>query len=86
MVVKITAKRQVTFPAAVLEALGVGPGDRLELHEGPDGFLLRPQRIDLAQDIDLSSLAPLRDKIGRDPGPFDLEEFRNQPHDPALRD
>ena len=46
MVVKITAKRQVTFPAAVLEALGVGPGDRLELHEGPDGFLLRPQRID----------------------------------------
>ena len=80
MVVKITAKRQVTFPAAVLDALGVGPGDRLELQEGPDGFLLRPQRIDFA------SLAPLRDKIRRDPGPFDLEEFRNQPHDPTLRD
>ena len=80
MVVKITAKRQVTFPAAVLDALGVGPGDRLELQEGPEGFLLRPQRIDFA------SLAPLRDKLGRDPGPFDLEEFRNQPHDPALRD
>ena len=62
MVVKITAKRQVTFPAAVLDALGVGPGDRLELQEGPDGFLLRPQRIDFA------SLAPLRDKIRRDPG------------------
>ncbi|MCY4377003.1 MAG: AbrB/MazE/SpoVT family DNA-binding domain-containing protein [Spirochaetaceae bacterium] len=77
MVVKIRAKRQVTFPAAVL---GVGPGDRLELQEGPDGFLLRPQRIDFA------SLAPLRDKIRRDPGPFEVEEFRNQPHDPALRD
>lgn len=80
MVVRITAKRQVTFPAAVLEALGVAPGDRLELQEGPDGFLLRPQRIDFANQ------APLRDKIRRDPGPFDLEDFRNQPHDPALRD
>ena len=80
MVVKITAKRQVTFPAAVLEAIGVGPGDRLELHEGPDGFLLRPQRIDFDR------LAPLRDKVRPDADPFDLEEFRSQPHDPALRD
>ncbi|MGH8478460.1 MAG: AbrB/MazE/SpoVT family DNA-binding domain-containing protein [Gammaproteobacteria bacterium] len=31
MIVKFTAKRQVTFPARVLEALGVKPGDRLEL-------------------------------------------------------
>ena len=78
----MAAKRQVTFPAAVLERDREvhGPGDRLELQEGPDGFLLRPQRIDVA------SLAPLRDKIRRDPGPFDLEEFRNQRHDPALRD
>ena len=80
MVVRITSKRQVTFPAVVLDALGVAPGDRLELPEGPEGFLLRPQRMDFA------SLAPLRDKIRRDPGPFDLEEFRSQPHDPALRD
>lgn len=80
MVVRITSKRQVAFPAEVLEALGVGPGDRLELQEGPDGFLLRQQRIDFA------SLTPLRGKIRRDPGPFDLEEFRSQPHDPALRD
>ena len=27
MVVKITSKRQVTFPKRVLDALGVGPGD-----------------------------------------------------------
>ena len=80
MIVRITAKRQVTFPATVLAALGVGPGDRLELKEEPEGYLLRPQRIDF------TSLAPLRDKIRCDPGPFDLEEFRNQPHDPALRD
>ena len=33
MIVKITSKRQVTFPARVLDALGVGPGDQLELQE-----------------------------------------------------
>ena len=27
MFVKITSKRQVTFPKHVLDALGVGPGD-----------------------------------------------------------
>ena len=53
--------------------------DGLDLHESPDGFLLRPQGIDLA------SLAPLRDMIRRDPGPFDVEEFRNQPNPPRLR-
>ena len=46
MQVKITAKRQVTFPARVLDALGVGPGDRLELREGSDGYMLRPVRVD----------------------------------------
>ena len=80
VVVKITAKRQVTLPAAVLDALGVGPGDRLELDEGADGFLLRPQWADSARP------APLHDKIRPGPGPFDVERFRSQPHDPALRD
>lgn len=80
MVVKITSKRQVTFPARVLKALGVGPGDRLELQEAPDGFLLRPRRIDL------SRLAPLRTKLRKGVGRFDLTVFREQRYDPALRD
>ena len=80
MIVTITSKRQVTFPARVLNALGVRPGDQLELEEGPDGFTLRPRRINPAR------LAPLRGKIRGDGDPFDLESFRDQPHDPALRD
>ena len=80
MRVKITSKRQVTFPAHVLDALGLQPGDRLELEEGPDGFLLRPVRVDPTR------LAPLRGKLQRGIGAFDLETFRDQPHDPALRD
>lgn len=80
MLIKVTAKRQVTFPAKVLEALGVNPGDHLELEEGPDGFILRPRRIDPAR------LAPLRNKLRRGQGDFDLESFREESHESALRD
>ena len=80
MFVKITAKRQVTFPARVLEALCVKPGDRLELEEGPDGFVLR------ARHIDRTRLAPLRGKLRHGKGTFDLETFRSRRHDRTLRD
>ena len=80
MYVKITAKRQVTFPARVLEALGVKPGDRVELEEGPDGFVLRARQVDRAR------LAPLRGKLRRGLGSFDLETLRDKPHGRALRD
>ena len=79
MVVKITSKRQVTFPSRVLKALGVGPGDRLEIEETAQGFVLRPRRIDP------SRLAPLRSKIKK-VKPFDIAAFREEKHDPALRD
>ena len=39
MLVKITSKRQVTFPARVLDAIGVRPGDQLELEQGSDGLI-----------------------------------------------
>ena len=80
MIVKITSKRQVTFPARVLDALGVGPGDQLELEEGSGGFVLRPRRIDY------SRLGTLRDKIPPGHPPFDIEVFRKQGYDPSLRD
>ena len=80
MIVKVTSKRQVTFPARVLNALGVGPGDQLELNEGPDGFILRARRIDY------SRLGTLRSKIPPGHPPFDIDTFRKKPYDPALRD
>ena len=79
MIVKITSKRQVTFPARVLDALGVGPGDQLEISEGPDGYILRPRRIDL------SKLGYLRDKIPSGHPPFEIDRFREEGYDPALR-
>ncbi len=80
MIVKITSKRQVTFPAHVLDAMGVGPGDRLEILESPDGYLLKPRRIDH------SKLGILKDLIPPDAPPFDIREFRDGTYDPALRD
>ena len=82
MIVKITSKRQVTFPKRVLDELGVGPGDRLELLEGPDGYTLKPRRIDY------SKLGTLADKIDPNIEPFDIRKFRDdreQGRGPALR-
>ena len=64
----------------VLDALGVQPGDQLEIEEGPGGFTIRPRRIDPTR------LAPLRGKLLSGQEPLDLESFREQPYDPALRD
>ena len=80
MIVKITSKRQVTFPAHVLDAMGVGPGDHLEIQESPERYLLKPRRIDH------SRLAPLRNLIPDGHPPFDIREFREGTYDPALRD
>ena len=80
MLVKITSKGQVTLPATALDAMGVGPGDRLELEESPDGFILRPRRIDL------SLLGGLRGKIPPNHPPFDIEKFREEGYDPELRE
>ena len=77
MIVKVTSKRQVTFPARVLDALGVSPGDRLELIEGPDGFTLKPR------PVDLSRLGGLRDKIAPGAPAFDIRKFRDEGYDPA---
>ena len=80
MIVRITSKRQVTLPARVLDAMCVKPGDRLEITDGPDGFVLRPKRIDY------SRLGTLRDKIAPGAPPFDIRKFRDQPYDTSLRD
>ncbi len=80
MLVRISSKRGVTLPARVLEALGVKPGDQLELQETPDGLLLRPRRVDATR------LAPLRGKLKRGRGTFDIERVRELANGPTLRD
>ena len=79
MIVKVTSKRQVTFPKRVLEALGVQPGDQIELEEHGDGFILRPRREE-------EWVPPLRGKIPPGLPPLDLEKFREEGYDWSLRD
>jgi bifunctional DNA-binding transcriptional regulator/antitoxin component of YhaV-PrlF toxin-antitoxin module len=79
--IKITAKRQATFPAAALEALGVKPGDYLELTQERESWSLVPMGIDFAK------LAPLRGRIPASHLAFDLAKWRSTPKDHArLRD
>ncbi|MFA5058778.1 MAG: AbrB/MazE/SpoVT family DNA-binding domain-containing protein [Opitutaceae bacterium] len=79
--VKITAKRQATFPAAALKALGVKPGDYLELTQDKASWRLVPL------GVDFSKLAPLRGKIPAGHPSFDLATWRNTSKDHArLRD
>ena len=80
MYVKITSKRQVTFPKRVLDALGVEPGDQLELEETDDGYVLRPRRIRF------ELLGTLKDDIPDGHEPFDIQSFREQTYDSSLRD
>ncbi len=80
MVLKITSDRKVTIPSEVLGAMGLKPGDQIEIIEGPDGFILKPRQIDY------SPLAPLRDKIPPGHPEFDIDSFRDQPYDPSLQD
>ena len=80
VVLKLNSRSQVTLPARVLDALGLKPGDRIRLDERREGFFLVPHRVDL------SRLAPLRHVIRRGAGTFDIHRFRNEPHDPHLRD
>ena len=80
MLVKMTSKRQVTFPKAVVEKLHLKAGDSLAVQETEDGILIRPHRFDI------SRLAPLREKIAQDLPAPDLETARHAALDPRLRD
>ena len=79
MLLNVTSKRQTTLPAHVLDEMGVGPGDRLQLIPGPDGYLLQPRRIDY------SRLGTLRGKSSQGRPPFDISSFREKGYDSALR-
>lgn len=80
--IRITAKRQATFPAAALRALRAKPGDYLALIE--DRGTLRLE----AAAVDQGKLAPLRARIAANKtGAFDLIGWRETPKDYArLRD
>ena len=80
MFVTVASKYVVTLAARVLKALKLKSGEQLELLEEPDAFVLPSRRIDPTR------LAPLRDKLRRGRGTFNLARIREQAYEPSLRD
>jgi AbrB family looped-hinge helix DNA binding protein len=80
MLVKITSKRQVTFPKRVMDKLRLRAGDTLALVETEQGIIIRPHRFDAAV------LAPLRGKIAPTLSAPDYDAIRQAALDPRLRD
>lgn len=80
MIVKMTSKRQVTFPKRVVEKLGLKAGDSLIVNETKEGVLIRPRRFDIGL------LAPLRGKISGNQTAPDYEAVRHAALDARLRD
>ena len=70
MFVTVTSRYLAALAARVLKATGIKYGDQL-----------RPQH----RRIDHARLAPLRGKLRRGRGSFDLERVREQAHEPSLR-
>lgn len=83
MQITLTTKRQATFPAKVCEAMRLKPGARLEIVPGGKAgeWTIRPFRIRSER------LAPLKGRLPRGTGTFDLKAFRDTPRNhAALRD
>lgn len=80
MIVKMTSKRQVTFPKRVVEKLHLKAGDSLAVEETEAGILIRPHRFDIRR------LAPLRGKICMDLPAPNYEAVRHAALDTRLRD
>lgn len=81
MIVKMTSKRQVTFPRQVVDRLGLREGDSLHISETTGGILIKPHRFQP------DKLAPLRDKINPNRPAPNLNEVRHAAAlDPRLRD
>ncbi|MGC9453096.1 MAG: AbrB/MazE/SpoVT family DNA-binding domain-containing protein [Oceanipulchritudo sp.] len=79
MIIKMTSKRQVTFPKRVAEKFHLKAGDKLSVEETENGILVRPYRLDI------SKLAPLRHKIAQDLPEPDYTTVRHAALDPRLR-
>jgi AbrB family looped-hinge helix DNA binding protein len=79
MLLKVTSKRQVTFPRQVMDRFHLCAGDTLSISETSDGILIKPHRFDTTK------LAPLKGKIEPNLPPPDFNQIRDAALNPNLR-
>lgn len=80
MLLKITSKRQVTFPKHVMEKLHLKEGDTLSISETNEGILIKPHRFDIEK------LAPLKKLVTKTQASPKIDDIRHAALDPKLRD
>ena len=80
MFVTVASKYLVAWAARLLKALKLKSGEQFVLLEASDAFVWPSRRIDPTR------LAPLRDKLRRGRGTFNLARVREQAYEPSLRD
>ncbi len=72
---KLTTKRQATFPVATCHALGIQPGDTLEMEsrvlEGETVWILKPRPV-----LDFSWIGSLKGKGTKTPRDHSMEAIR----------
>ena len=69
--IKITAKRQATFPSEVCDALGVKPGERIALHEQHQ----KGERVGVLQPV----------RAPKSARPFSLSRYAKRAAQPGAR-
>ena len=80
MLLKITSKRQVTFPRHVMERLRLKEGDTFSISETAEGILIKPHRFKIEE------LAPLKQKVNQNLPLPNLDDVRHSALDSNLRD
>jgi len=80
MLLKITSKRQVTFPRHVMERLRLKEGDTLSISETAEGILIKPHRFNIEK------LAPLKKLVAQNLPAPNLDKIRHATLDSNLRD
>ena len=85
MLVTISQHGHVIIPSFLLEELGLGPDDELELEETEGGFTLKPTKehaTPQARPVDLSKYGGLRDRIPPEFPHLSMNEIRARGYAP----
>ncbi len=80
----LSSKGQIIIPKALRAARRWGPGTQLEVHETPEGLLLRP--VQPAQKVELAAgLASLRRRVDYSGPPLSLGQMDAAVADETVR-
>ena len=74
---KVSPEGQIKLPKEMLDALGIKPGDEIQISQAPNWLTLsrRVNDVPRRQKVDLTRPAPLHGKIDPHHEPFEIEDL-----------